>query len=111
MDGQKAAEDFLCKKGLRIIARNYRIKSGEIDLIAQNGTYIVFVEVKTRTGFNFGLPCEAVNHTKQNRIIRTALHYIAHKNLCDNDLRFDVVDVMYTQGQVHIEHFENAFGC
>ncbi|MCL2499011.1 MAG: YraN family protein [Defluviitaleaceae bacterium] len=109
MDGQNAAEVFLCERGYRILERNYRIKTGEIDLIARDGTYTVFIEVKSRNGLRYGHPREAVNALKQSRIIRTAQHYIMRKNLTDRDVRFDVIEVLNTQGSVHIEHIVNAF--
>jgi putative endonuclease len=109
MLGQKAAEDFLREKGCRILERNYRLKSGEIDLIARDGAYIVFVEVKTRGSLRYGAPREAVNAAKQARIIRTAQHYIIRKNLTDIDLRFDVIEVLTAQDNPQIIHIENAF--
>jgi len=109
MDGQQAAEAFLCEKGLRILARNYRIRSGEIDLIAQDGTYLVFIEVKTRKSHTYGQGREAVTRHKQQQIMRTALHYAAKNKLIDNDMRFDVVEVVVIGDRVEIEHIENAF--
>jgi putative endonuclease len=109
MLGQQQAEDFLCKKGLLILGRNYRAKTGEIDLIAQEGPCIVFVEVKSRSGLQYGHPREAVTAAKQARLLRTAQHYISRHRLTDRELRFDVVEVLTKQGEVHIEHIENAF--
>ncbi|MCL2603976.1 MAG: YraN family protein [Defluviitaleaceae bacterium] len=109
MLGQQAAEDYLVKKNYRILQRNYRVKSGEIDLIAQDGAYLVFVEVKSRSGLGYGHPREAVNAAKQARILRTAQHYIIRYRLAERDLRFDVIEVLNTRGEVQIEHIENAF--
>ncbi|MCL2203647.1 MAG: YraN family protein [Defluviitaleaceae bacterium] len=109
MEGQQQAEDFLCKKGLRIRARNYRAKTGEIDLIANDGETIIFIEVKARTSLKYGHPREAVTPAKQQRIMRTAQHYIALHRLHNNALRFDVVEIIVAQGEIHIEHIENAF--
>jgi putative endonuclease len=108
--GQDEAENFLARRGCEILARNYRIRSGEIDLIARDGEYIAFVEVKFRTGAGFGLPRESVTAAKQRKIIRAALHYIAAKNLHSQDFRFDVIEVFQENGQVSVEHIENAFG-
>jgi len=109
MDGQQAAETFLLEKGYRILARNYRIRTGELDLVAQHDTYLVFIEVKTRKSHTYGQGREAVTHRKQQQIIRTALHYAARHGLTERDMRFDVVEVVLTNGQAQIEHIENAF--
>ena len=109
MDGQQAAEAFLREKGLHIIARNYRIRTGEVDLIARHGTYLVFIEVKTRKSHTYGHGRESVTPHKQRQIIRTALHYAARHGWVDRDMRFDVVEVVINGGTVEIEHIENAF--
>jgi len=107
--GQEAAEKFLQSKGYEVLARNYRIKTGEIDLVLKDGMYIVFVEVKFRTSTKYGLPREAVGYTKQQRIINTALHYLTHHKLTENDIRFDVVEVLMERGKLYASHIENAF--
>lgn len=107
--GQSAAEDFLRELGCEILERNYRVRTGEIDLVAQGGGYTIFAEVKFRTGTRFGSPAESVGGAKQQKIIRTALHYIAAKNLSDRDFRFDVIEVIEENGRVCVNHIENAF--
>ena len=109
LSGQDAAENLLIKKGYKVLARNYRIRTGEIDLIIKDGTYIVFVEVKYRTGTGYGLPREAVYRLKQRRILNTAQHYLARYGLIDSDIRFDVVEVLNQHGQLYASHIENAF--
>ena len=109
MVGQNEAELFLQNKGYSILARNYRIKSGEIDLIAQNKETIIFIEVKFRKNLNYGFPCESVGKAKQKAIITTALHYITTNNLNNHNFRFDVVEVMRKNGKLSINHIENAF--
>ena len=109
MNGQQEAERYLIEKGVGIIERNYRIKSGEIDLIGQDGEYVVFIEVKYRSSLSFGYPCEAVNIKKQRKIIKTALHYINHKRLSHCGFRFDVVEILKQNGSLEITHIENAF--
>lgn len=108
--GQQEAEAFLTKNGYRILKRNYRVRTGEIDLIARHGSYTVFIEVKFRSCLNFGLPCEAVSHAKQQKITHTAMHYIAVNNLENQDFRFDVIEVFEENGRIHVNHIENAFG-
>ena len=108
--GQKTAEDFLVKKGCKILARNFRAKPGEVDLIVKDGEYTVFVEVKCRKGLAYGLPREAVGGVKQRRIVNTAMYYLARHGLTDTDVRFDVVEVLLQNGQVYICHIEDAFG-
>jgi len=110
LKGQKAAEDYLIQKGYKVLARNYRIRTGEIDLVAEDNEYIVFVEVKFRRGLTYGLPREAVGATKQQRIIRTALHYLTRHNLTESDVRFDIVEILEQHGQLFASHIENAFG-
>ena len=109
MQGQEAAEAFLAQKGMRILTRNYRIRTGEIDIIASDGTYLVFIEVKTRKSKNYGPGRESVTPHKQSRIIRTAMHYITRYNQHNRDMRFDVVEVTAGREGIHIAHIENAF--
>ena len=109
MKAQNGAELFLKEKGYCILERNYRIKSGEIDLIAQNKENIVFVEVKFRKNLNYGYPCESVGNAKQKLIISTALHYIAVNELNNHNFRFDVVEVIEQNGRLYAKHIENAF--
>jgi len=109
MQGQQDAENFLLKKGYQTLERNYRTRTGEIDLIARHGDYIVFIEVKCRSGVGYGYPRESVGVAKQRRIIKTAMHYIAARGLDNQDFRFDVMEVFAYSEQVQINHIENAF--
>lgn len=74
--GEKLARQFLVKKGYAIIGSNYRCPYGEIDIIARDGGFLVFVEVKTRTGTDLGIPEESVNAAKQAKLRQAALHYL-----------------------------------
>ncbi|MDO5540020.1 MAG: YraN family protein [Eubacteriales bacterium] len=104
---QKAAE-FLEKQGMQIIARNYRIRSGEIDLIAKDGAYLVFIEVKYRASERRGTPLEAVNVSKQKVIVRTARHFMMKYGYhTDTPCRFDVIGILGDQ----IQYIKNAFWC
>jgi len=109
MQGQQIAEIFLRNKGYCILAKNYRTRVGEIDLIVRQDSYVVFVEVKARKGLEYGYPCEAINGIKKQRIIKTALLYISKQKLTDQDFRFDVMEILTHGEEVKINHIENAF--
>lgn len=108
--GEDLAAWYLQGQGYTIILRNYRQRSGEIDIIAREGKTLVFVEVKTRqTGTSY-FPAEAVTKRKQTQIGRVAQEYLLHHNLFDVPARFDVVSVsMPSDGKAEIEHIANAF--
>ncbi len=107
--GEDIAASYLRDKGFKIIARNYRDKFGEIDIIARDRRTWVFVEVKTRHSIRFGLPEEAVTTTKQQQIIRVASNYLVHHQLLDEPVRFDVIAVMMKPGNSEITHLVSAF--
>jgi len=107
-EGEDRAAKFLIEQGYRILERNYRTKSGEIDLIALHKDEVVFVEVKTRTSDAFGAPELAVNPRKQRSMIKAALGYIKYKKLHQVPCRFDVVTVSAAAGQ-KVELIRNAF--
>lgn len=108
--GEDCAAKFLEAAGYTIIARNFRIRSAEIDIIAQIDDVIVFVEVKARSDIRHGLPSEAVNFRKQKKIIRAAGFFLQDESFSDCACRFDVVEV-YLRGDCveEINHIENAF--
>ncbi len=109
-NGEEIAAALLGENGYRILARNYRCKCGEIDIIAKQGDTLVFLEVKTRTGMAYGSPSAAVTLKKQRQISRTAQYYLAVHNLFDAPARFDVVSVIITPHQLpRIEIIANAF--
>ena len=86
------AESYLKGLGWKILAKNFTSKIGEIDLIAQDGEVVVFVEVRSRSGADFGAPEETISAAKRRRIIKTAQFYIARRAL-DCETRFDVVAI------------------
>ena len=93
--GETLAKEYLQNSGYKIIVCNYKNKIGEIDIIAKEGDYIVFVEVKTRESLKFGYPREAVNFYKQQKIKQVAMGYLKFKGLYDKvNVRFDVVDIL-----------------
>lgn len=109
-EGENIAEKSLVQSGYRIVERNYRCKLGEIDIIARDGEFLVFVEVKTRTGSSFGSPVDAVNFRKQQQICKTALYYLSAHKLFESPARFDVVAICIEKNGHHqIEHIPNAF--
>ena len=91
-EGEALARKYLHRKQLKTIRRNYRCRSGEIDLIMQDEQYLVFVEVKFRTHLEYGYPQETVSIGKQRRLIKAAQHYLLY-NSCDRPCRFDVVAI------------------
>ena len=122
--GEDIAVKLLRKKGFKILERNYRAGHNELDIIAENKEYTVFVEVKTRSehklfGFDYGDPSEAVDYQKQRRTIQAANAYL-YKHDGDNEhdkmIRFDIVEV-YLQNRAFssrpavltTEHIEDAF--
>ncbi len=94
--GERLASDSLEERGYRIIERNFRCRSGEIDLVAEEGQDLVFVEVKTRRGTAYGLPEEAVNSRKARKLQEVACCYLELHNLPDCSWRIDVVAVQFT---------------
>ena len=100
------AEEYLMQKGYKILARNYRNRSGEIDIIAKDKEYFCFIEVKYRTSNAFGSPFEAVNARKQQQIRKVAMYYLMKNKLSEwTPCRFDVIGF---EGE-KLTHIENAF--
>lgn len=111
-EGEKAAAELLEAKGYRILEQNYRTRYGEIDIIAAKGTTLVFVEVKTRASTRCGIPEEAVDFRKQQKIRKLAVEYLSRT--CGqyySDLRFDVVAISVGAGGKieKVNLYEGAF--
>jgi putative endonuclease len=110
----KTGEDLACeeleRRGYAIVARRYRRRGGDIDIIARDGETMVFIEVKAREGRDFGEAAEAVTAFKRRRIARLAADYMARRR-CRHDCpcRFDVVSIHLDAGRPRIEVFQNAF--
>ena len=102
------AADFLKQKGYKIIELNYKNKIGEIDIIAQDKDYLIFVEVKARLSRSFGDPLEAVDLRKQQKIRKVAELYLIIKRKTNVNCRFDVISIL-GQEDYAISHIENAF--
>lgn len=109
--GEEKAAERLASTGYRILARNYRCRLGELDLVAQRDRYIVFVEVKLRKNAAYGTAAEFVTAAKQRKVLLTAQYYLQqHPSALQP--RFDVVEVYApagTEGEIRINHIENAF--
>ncbi len=108
--GEDLAANYLEAKGYQILARNWRSRHGEIDLVTRNAGSIAFVEVKTRKGRDFGLPEEGLTAQKANRIKRLAQDYLAENDLYDIDWSIDLVAVELDQNGklLRCEHIPNA---
>ncbi len=108
--GKSLAREYLENKGYRILDTNYRCPQGEVDIVARQDDFLVFVEVRTRTSLNYGSPEESVTPAKKDRLIATALHYRqGHYNM-PASWRIDFVGVMLNpkDGPPRIEHIPNA---
>ncbi len=108
--GEDIATTYLKKKGFEIIIRNYRQKSGEVDIIASDKGALVFIEVKTRTSTLFGQPFEAVTTRKQTQLSRIALDYMTRNKILEQEARFDVISILLpANGKAEIVHLQNCF--
>lgn len=107
--GEDAAVRFLERRGMRILVRNWRIKLGEIDIVAADGATLVFVEVKARGDGNSPDPELAVGHAKQKRLRRLAEAYLAFERPEVTTCRFDVVAVVANMPEPVLRHIPNAF--
>lgn len=108
--GERLAAEFLARAGYAIVARNYRARSGELDLIAKEGDTLVFVEVKTRRAGAAVGPFEAVTAAKRRQMARVALDYLTRSGVGERPARFDVVAVTFGSGPPQVELMKNAFG-
>ena len=106
-------EDLACRelesRGYQILARRYRQRGGEIDIIARDGRTTVFIEVKAREGRDFGEPEEALTPWKRRRISRIALEYLARHHLEESPCRFDVVSIRLDSNRPVVAIYQNAF--
>jgi putative endonuclease len=109
----KTGEDLACRelerRGYAIVARRYRQRRGELDIIARDGATLVFVEVKAREDLRFGGGSDAITALKQRRMMQLAVEYMARHHVTDCPCRFDVVSIHFEAGQAVLEVFQNAF--
>jgi putative endonuclease len=100
----------LRRKGYRIVARNLRSSLGELDLVAEDGRVLVFIEVKARRTAEFGGAIHAVDRRKQQKLIRLAVQFLARRHWMDRVCRFDVVLLQTSPtAALRVEHIQNAF--
>lgn len=107
--GEIVATNYLKKLGYQILANNYKNILGEIDIIARDGEYIVFIEVKTRLSRAFGEPFEAIDYRKQNKIRSVATMYLKTKHTLDSLSRFDAIEIIGDLSDPEINHVKDAF--
>ena len=110
--GEKAAAKYLSRHGYKILLRNFRSGKAEVDIVARNKDWLVFVEVKTRETEEFGAPSEAVDHEKQRNLSKAALDYLRLLGNPRIHFRFDVVEVVQRKGARRPEDIrliQNAF--
>lgn len=105
--GEELAANFLVSKGYEIVARNYRYKHAEIDLIARKDKWLIFVEVKTRHSVAFGEPESFVTNKKAAKVIEGAEQFVFEQQWA-GPIRFDIVSIKLGE-RLAIEHFEDAF--
>ncbi len=98
--GEKKAVDFLKGKGYKILETNYKTHLGEIDIIAVDNGVTVFIEVKLRSGYDYGSGAEAVNAKKQEKYFKVATEYLVRQGKMDCPCRFDVVEIV--DGQINL---------
>jgi putative endonuclease len=108
--GEDQAVSFLRRHGFKIVTRNMRTPVGEVDIVARNRHYLLFVEVKTRRSLVCGSPAEAVGAHKQRQIVRAAQWYLLQGHGRGLQPRFDVISVLANTHPPKVDHIENAFG-
>ena len=100
---------YLKQNGYVILDRNFECRQGEIDIIALDKKEIVFIEVKTRTSNKYGAPSEAVNKIKQKHMLQTIKYYLYIRNLSDEFIRVDVIEVYIKNNVYKVNHIKQAF--
>lgn len=110
--GEDHAREFLEGKGYSVTTTNYRSRWGEVDIVAQDGEQLVFIEVKTRKGTALGTPEESVTATKAQRIVATAQDYLQKHDLEQAPWRVDVISIQLDQAGklLEVNHLQSAVG-
>ncbi len=106
--GEQKAVELIKEKGYKVLERNVENKYGEIDIVARDKKEMVFVEVRSKTGTNFGLPEETIKHRKKKKLIRNAKRYINYKKI-NRSYRIDVIGVVFNKNKEveRIKHYKN----
>lgn len=109
--GEEAAINYLKGQGYQILTRNWSTRLGELDIIAQKGEELVFVEVRSTRSLRFGYGFQSVDARKQQRIKRLALQYIKQHQLRSQAMRFDVISVLLSRNNevIQLDHIPHAF--
>lgn len=108
--GERVAAAYLTRAGLRVLDRNWRCREGELDIVARDGSALVFCEVKARRGTGYGLPVEAVTVAKRRRLRLLAQRWLAAHDEHAPEVRFDVVGVLVRRsGPAVVTHLRAAF--
>ena len=107
-EGEKAALDLVTQKGYKVLEMNYRLHPYEVDLIAQDGDYIVFIEVKARQTDQYGHPIEFITGKKEQHLLKIADYFLQHR-VPGKEGRFDVITLYKKDEAFILEHFINAF--
>ncbi len=108
--GEDIAAAHLQNAGMVVLARNWRCAQGELDIVARDGSTLVFCEVKTRSGVRYGSPAEAIIGVKVRRIRRLAAAWLAETGRGWPETRFDVVSIVAPSGGcATVEHLRGAF--
>jgi putative endonuclease len=108
-EAEDLAAAFLAERGCEVIARNHRIRRGEVDLVCREGDVLCFVEVRSRTSEAQGGPEETVGRVKARRVVAAATDWAVRNGGLDRAIRFDVVAVTFGEGAPRLEHFRGAF--
>lgn len=108
-EAENLVAGVLERDGYKIRARNFVCRYGEIDLVAEKGELVCFVEVRMRSSAAWGDPSHSVSWAKQKKIVRAALHYLFRNDLSDRMIRFDVVSVVGRGKNAQLEHIPDAF--
>jgi putative endonuclease len=108
-EGEDASARFLEANGYVVLARNFRCRYGELDLVAEKNGTICFVEVRMRSTSIWGDPSQTVQGAKQRRVVKSALHYLQAHAIRNRMIRFDVVSVLGRGKDAVVEHLPNAF--
>lgn len=108
-EAEEVAVGYLERQGYRILARNFLCPYGELDVVAEQGETLCFVEVRMRSHAAWGDPSQTVSGRKQRRVVKAALHYLFQQRRSDWAIRFDVVSVLGRGEKAQVEHIPDAF--